>query len=56
MDLGSSSSLGHMKNLDRNKDNLSSDGSDMQHTGEICLNLRENLRHMSKENSQENVE
>ena len=56
MDLGSSSSLGHMKDPDRNKENLSSDGGDMQHTGEIRLNLRENLRQMSKENSQANVE
>ena len=56
MDLGSFGSLGHMKDPNKNKENLSSNGGDMQQTGEIRLNLRENLRQMSKENSQENVE
>ena len=45
-----------MKDPDRNKDNLSFDGGDMQQTGEIRLNLRENSRQMLKENSKENVE
>lgn len=56
MDLGSSGSLGHLKDLDRNKENLSSDGGEMQQSGEIRQNLRENLRQISKENSQANVE
>jgi hypothetical protein len=30
MDLGSSGTLGHLKDLDRNKENLSSEGGDMQ--------------------------
>lgn len=56
MDLGSSGTLGHLKDLDRNKENLSSEGGDMQQTGEIRQNLRENLRQISKENSEANVE
>lgn len=56
MDLGSSGSLGHMKDPDRNKENLSSEGGEMQQNGEIRPNLRENLRQISKENSQANVE
>lgn len=56
MDLGSSGSLGHLKDPDRNKENLSSEGGDMQQTGEIRQNLKENLRQISKENSQANVE
>ena len=51
MDLGYSGILGHMKDPDKHKDNLSSNGSDMQETDEICLNLRENLRQISRENS-----